>query len=83
MEKQNNTVGMLVEKQYVMKCSFCKKLLSFEEFGSKHRHINNKTVIMKKKTCNDCCFNINDYNSKFKERHNGVSLYFYKLGKRN
>lgn len=71
-----------MEKQYVMKCSCCKHIKPLEEYDSKHRHINNKTVIMKKKTCNDCSYNINEYNRKFKERHNGVSLYFYKLGVR-
>lgn len=69
--------------EYVMKCSMCKHLLPLKSFGKKNRIINNIRVPVMKKTCIECSYNVNECNSRFKQRHNNVSAYYYRLGVRN
>ena len=70
-----------MEVQYVIKCSYCKKLKSLENYGSKYKNnADGSRVEVKNTTCNECLITIKLNYSKFKER-NGITYYRYRKNK--
>jgi len=66
-----------MEIEYVIKCSCCYHLLPLNQFAFKYRIINDKRIIIKKKTCNDCSYSISLSNKRFIDRH-GKTKHYYK-----
>ena len=64
--------------EYVMKCTFCKKLKTLENFGCKYRNTAIGRVLVKNKNCIDCLTNIKQCYSRFIDRH-GMTYYRYRL----
>lgn len=66
--------------EYVMKCSFCKKLKELENFGCKYRNTAIGKVLVKNKTCTECLMYVKDSFGSFRDRY-GMTYYRYRLNK--
>lgn len=71
-----------MEKEYVIKCSTCKRLKPLEDFDTKYINskLNDNMILVKKKTCRECSINISQSHSRFIDRH-GMTSYRYKLSR--
>ena len=67
--------------EYVIKCSYCKKLKTLEKYGSKYRNYpDGNRVEVKNKTCKECLSYVLDNFKTFKERY-GMTYYSYRKNK--
>ena len=67
--------------EYVIKCCYCRKLKSLENYGSKYKnYADGSRVEVKRKTCNECLTGVKLCYGRFKERY-GMTYYRYRLNK--
>jgi len=70
-----------MEVQYVIKCSYCKKLKSLENYGSKYKnYADGSRVEVKNTTCNECLNRVKESYGRFRERY-GMTYYQYRKNK--
>lgn len=67
--------------EYVIKCSYCKKLQTLENYGTKYKnYADGSRVEVKNKTCKECLSYVLESFGRFKER-NGMTYYRYRLNR--
>jgi len=67
--------------EYVIKCSYCKKLKTLENYGTKFKNYpDGNRVEVKNKTCKECLSYVAEQFGSFKDRY-GMTYYRYRLNK--